>query len=193
MPWLHMPVNYSNTKPLTGNTLLHYVPCQQLKEQQANAGKELDYYRYLFNELDEAAFQENELEDIDAELSVLNNAESIKSVLTAASFVLKESDEPMVQQLKSLIQQLQTLKGVHTEINGLVARLQSVQIELSDIADELETTNDKISLNPQRLQQLNDRLNTGYKLLKKHNVLTTAELLTIQKRTGRQAATGIEY
>ncbi len=157
---------------------------QQLKEQQANAGKELDYYRYLFNELDEAAFQEEELENIDAELSVLNNAESIKSVLTAASFALKESDEPMVQQLKILIQQLQTLKGVHTEVNGLVTRLQSVQIELSDIADELETTNDKISLNPKRLQELNDRLNTGYKLLKKHNVLTTAELLSIQKELG---------
>lgn len=153
---------------------------KQLKEQQANAGKELDYYRYLFNELDEAALQENELEIIEEELQVLNNAESIKSVLTASSFALKESDEPMVQQLKSLIQQLQTLKAVHAEVNTLVSRLQSVQIELSDIADELETTNDKISLNPKRLQELNDRLNTGYKLLKKHNVLTTAELLAIQ-------------
>jgi DNA repair protein RecN (Recombination protein N) len=152
---------------------------QQLKEQQTNVGKELDYYRYLFNELDEVGLQENELENIEEELQILNNAETIKSVLTASTFALKESDEPVVQQLKSLIQQLQTLKVAHAEVNTLVSRLQSVQIELSDIADELETTNDKINLNPKRLQELNDRLNIGYKLLKKHNVLTTAELLNI--------------
>ncbi len=154
---------------------------RQLKEQQANAGKELDYYRFLFSELDEAALQENELESIDEELQILNNADSIKSVLSSSYFALKESDEPLVQQLKSLIQQLQTLKAAHAEIIALVSRLQSVHIELNDIAEELERSNDKISGNPQRLQELNDRLALGYKLLKKHSVSTTAELIAIRE------------
>lgn len=102
-------------------------------------------------------------------------------MLSASYFALKESEDPVVQQLKSLVQQLQTLKSLHSDVNSLVERLQSVQIELNDIAGELEHINDKISLNPQRLQELNDRLNAGYKLLKKHNVQTTAELIAIRE------------
>ena len=152
----------------------------QLKEQQANAGKELDYYRFLFSELDEAAIQEGEFETIDEELQILNNADSIKSVLSSSYYALKESEEPIVQQLKSLVQQLQTLKGSHSEVSALVIRLQSVQIELNDVAEELERTNDKIHGNPKRLQELNDRLALGYKLFKKHNAATTSELITIR-------------
>jgi DNA repair protein RecN (Recombination protein N) len=59
--------------------------------------------------------------------------------------------------------------------------LQSAQIELADITDEIERINDNTGLDPERLQAANDRLDAGYRLLKKHGVHTTNELLAIQK------------
>ena len=153
---------------------------QQLKDQEANANKELDYYRFLFDELEEAAFAENELEDLDQELKVLSNAENIKGVLSAVSYALNESDQPLVQQVKSLVQQLNSLKDVHTGITQLSERLQHTQVELKDIAGELEGINDHISMDAARMEEINERLSLGYKLQKKHNAGTTAELLAIQ-------------
>jgi DNA repair protein RecN (Recombination protein N) len=58
--------------------------------------------------------------------------------------------------------------------------MQSVQIELQDIAGEVERINDHVNYDPRRIEEINGRLSTGYKLLKKHGVQTTAELLTLR-------------
>jgi DNA repair protein RecN (Recombination protein N) len=58
--------------------------------------------------------------------------------------------------------------------------LQSAYVEVKDIAEELEALNDAVQMDAERMAQLTDRINLGNKLLKKHNVHTTAELLAIQ-------------
>jgi DNA repair protein RecN (Recombination protein N) len=58
--------------------------------------------------------------------------------------------------------------------------MQSVQIELQDINGELDHINDTINLDPRRIEQLNERIAVGYKLLKKHGAQTTAELLALR-------------
>jgi DNA repair protein RecN (Recombination protein N) len=154
---------------------------KQLIDQQANSNKELDYYKYLYAELEEAGLQPNELETMEQELQLLSNAENIKTVLAAGYFGLNDGELPLVQQLKIIVQQLQGLKAVNAEITAVTERLLSAQIELTDIADELETINDRISLDPERLNTVNERLALGYKLLKKHNAKTTEELIAIQQ------------
>ena len=64
---------------------------------------------FLHDELEEAAFKENELEDADAELKLLSNAEGIKGALSAVSYELNEGEQPVVQQVKRLLQQLHAL------------------------------------------------------------------------------------
>src|SRR6185436_16063149 len=39
-----------------------------------------------------------------------------------------------------------------------------------------------INYSPEKIEQLNERLSLGYKLLKKHGVKTTSELLVIQRQ-----------
>ncbi|GGH79102.1 DNA repair protein RecN (Recombination protein N) [Filimonas zeae] len=153
---------------------------EELRNQKAGFNKELDYNRFLYDELEEAALAENEMEELDKELQLLSNAEDIKNVLSRLHFDLKESETPIVSSLKQMANQLQQYQSFHAQLPGLSARLQSAQIELLDIANELSGVSDAITSDPQRLNWINDRLAIGYKLFKKHNVLTTAELLAIQ-------------
>lgn len=153
---------------------------QVWKEESLASGKEKDYHSFLFNELNEAAFKANELEDIEAELKVMNNAESIKSTLSKVYYALQESDDPITQQLKVLSNQLHTISTSHPDLEHLVARLHSAQIELQDIADEIDRFNDTIKFNPERINSMNERLSVGYKLFKKHGVNTTSELFQVQ-------------
>jgi DNA repair protein RecN (Recombination protein N) len=150
------------------------------KQQQSASNKELDYQKFLFDELEEAGFKENELEDIDADLKVMSNAENIKATLTKVFFELQESEQPVVQQIKALNNQLQTLSNFHTNITSLIERLHSAQIELQDIADEVDRLNDSVNYDADKINVLNERLALGYRLLKKHNVLTTGELLSVK-------------
>ena len=155
---------------------------EELKNKKQQFDKEADYNRFQFNELEEAAFTKNELENIDAELKLLSNAEGIKVVLNKVYSELQESENPVVRQLKALLNQLQQYSSYHPGLPGLMQRLQSSQIELQDIAGELNQISNHIHYDPEKIEQLNERLSTGYKLLKKHGVKTTNELLQIQKQ-----------
>ena len=154
----------------------------ELKLQQVQFEKEADYNRFQFMELEEAGFRENELEDADAALKIMEHAEGIKAVVNKAYFELRESEQPMVQQLKLLITQLNNFSAFHPELPAVIQRLQSTQIELQDIAGDLDRINDHIQYDPEKSVQLNDRLSLGYKLQKKHAVSSTRELLDIQEQ-----------
>lgn len=156
------------------------------KEQQAVADKELDYHKFLYDELEEAQWKADELEELDAELKVLSNAENIKAALGRIGYELNEGEQPLVQQLKVLSNQLHSIATFHTDIPVLMQRLQAVQIELRDIAGEIENLNSEIRFDEERIQVVSDRLALGYKLLKKHGVQTTAQLLDIQNSLQQQ-------
>lgn len=153
-----------------------------LKGQKQQFEKEADYNRFQYNELEEASFRENELEEIDAELKLLNNAEEIKSALSKVYFELKESESPLVQQLKVLLNQLHAYSAYHPKLPGLIERFQSAHLELQDLTGDLASISSDVNYDPKKIEQLNERLSLGYKLLKKHGVKTTGELLAIQKQ-----------
>ena len=154
---------------------------EELKEQKLKFEKELDYNQFQFNELEEAGFKENELEGLEAELKLLNDSEGIKAALSKTYYELKETETPIVQRLKILINQLRVYAS-HPQLPALIKRLESVQIELQDIAEETDRVNNQISHDPAKIEQMNERLALGYKLLKKHGAKTTNDLMEIQKK-----------
>ena len=152
----------------------------KLKADKASFEKEADFNQYLFDELTEMSFQENELEDLDKEMNLLSNAEEIKITLGETTGVLSEGDQPLIQTLRQLASKLDRFEDYHTAIKELSGRIKSTQIELQDIAQELESVSDHFNPDQERINIIQDRLDKGYKLLKKHNVATTTELLDIQ-------------
>lgn len=160
-----------------------------LQQQKNDFNKEADYNSFLLNELTELSLKENELEDLDNELKILNNSEGIKTALNKVFFELKESEQPIITTLKQLIHQINNYTEINVSIKNVVERLQSSQIELTDIAQEVENINDSIGYDEQRIQEINDKLSLGYKLLKKHGVKTTNELLEIEKQLQQKLQT----
>lgn len=152
-----------------------------LKIEQEQANKELDYNQFLFSELDELSLKENELEEIEAELKLLNNAERIKLQLSAVYDELSNAEQPVINQLKTINNKLKLLDDFHPELPNLFQRLNSAIIELQDISDELERIESQVKYDEERISILNDRLSAGYKLLKKHGFSTTAQLIDLKE------------
>ena len=160
----------------------------QLQTQQAKWDKEFAFNSFLLNELVEANFKSMEIEELANQLKELSNVERIQQALQYAQHVLLESDQALNLELKKVLQQLQGIHAVYPKVAPITERIESSYIELKDIATELSSLQDSISLNPAALEQLQERVDLGYKLLKKHQVTTTDELLAVHEQL--QASVG---
>jgi DNA repair protein RecN (Recombination protein N) len=155
---------------------------QQLVEQKAVFDQTESYKQHLLEELAALDLKEDELENIEQELKFLENAVTIKSQLDASVQALDSSDNPIVQQIKQIANNLEGISKWQPEFDGLLSRLKAAQIELVDIASELERWQDKIDFDENKIITLQERLSAGYSLQKKHKVQSTKELLAIQEQ-----------
>ncbi len=154
----------------------------ELQLQQQQLEKEMDYNQFQYQELAAADFKENELEELESELKLMSNAEAIKTALADVYQQLEESDQPLVQQVKSMANLLSHYSNFQKDLPSLIERLYSAQVELQDIASELALVNSRIHFDTEKTEQYNERLSLGYKLQKKHGVQSTGELLAIQQQ-----------
>lgn len=159
---------------------------RKLEESQQQWQKEADYKQFLFDELEQASFNSNEIEEAEQTLKQLSHAEQIKSVLQLVYSTLEEGEQPLNNDLKRLLQQLQSIAGVQPEAGALAQRMESALLELRDIAGELDSLQDKVDLDPGQLQVLQERIDLGYRLLKKHSVQTTDELVSLHRQLSEE-------
>lgn len=167
---------------------------EQLKEQQAAASRELDYHNFLLKELDELGFADQEIEDLEAELKQLTHAEDIKTAMEGAYDRLSEGEAPLIGQLKQIQSSIQSVADFHPDLPQLSQRLAAAGLELQDMAGDIARINDRLGYDGERIVWINDRLAAGYRLLKKHHLRSTAELLLLQHslRDKLVALTGLE-
>lgn len=176
---------YNNYRKLTQEL-------SSLKQQQAQFQKEADYKKFLYDELELAAFNENEIEEAEQQLKQMAHAERILNTLQAARMVLEEGEQPLLNELKRVGQQMQSIADVMPEISALQERMASALAELKDIAGELEGLENKVNLDPALMLQLQERIDTGYKLLKKHALQNTSDLVTLQAQLANELKTSFD-
>ena len=155
---------------------------RDLKSRQLEWQKAADYKNFLYEELTEAAFRTDEIEETELQLKQLTHAERIISVLRSCRGSLEDGEFPVISETRRVAQQLQSIAEVMQDVVPLQERISSVHAELKDIATELETLEQKVNLDPLLMDRLQERLDLGYKLCKKHAVNTTGDLLRLQNQ-----------
>ncbi|GAB2549403.1 DNA repair protein RecN [Rufibacter soli] len=153
---------------------------KDLEGQLAQSQKELDYNTYLLNELSEANLQAEEQESHEVELKQLEHAEEIKLKLSQALQYISESEYNAAGAMKDASHLVGQVTEYGETFQSLKERLDSCLIELNDIAGELEDAERKTEADPQRAEQLQERLDLIYTLQRKHQVRTVEELLALQ-------------
>lgn len=163
-----------------------------LLARQSRAEAEAAYVQFQFQELEEAGFRENEMEELEQEVKLLSNAESVQQFLARTTTSLSTGEEPLVSRLKSLLNEWSSFSSFHADFPALAERLRTAYVEIQELARDIERVADMVQLDPQRLEEVNNRLSLGYKLYKKHQVNTTTGLLAIQSNLATQLS-GIEH
>lgn len=171
----------------------HYLTTrQQLKEAKElaqHSHEQEDYLRFQATQLAESALKADEQEELEAEQEMLSHAEEIKRNLYMAQQCLEaDEDANTLERVKQGISALQSASKVYAKVEELTRRLDSCYLELKDIADEIGQNADEVEYDPQRLEQVEERLDTLYSLQKKHNVDSVGELIQLQKNLEQQLA-----
>ncbi len=160
----------------------HQKQLAELISRRDEFEKTESYKKHLLEELTALQLKENELENLEQELKFLENAVSIKAQIDQSIQVLESADNPIVQQLKQIANNLDSIVKWQPEFADLLNRLKAAQIELADVANELSSWQDKIDFDDKKLVLIQDRLSEGYSLQKKHKVQSTNELISIQQQ-----------
>lgn len=153
---------------------------QELIEKEAQAKKDLDYFQFQFNELEDAGLKPDEQTGMEQELEALNNAEDIKSNLSKAALNLNGGEQNLLSSLTEIKALLASMAKFKPEINELSTRINSSFIELKDISNELEALEQEIVYDPKLIESLTAKLDSIYRLQQKHQVKSVEELITIK-------------
>lgn len=152
----------------------------ELREKAEKEKADLDYFQFQFNQLEEAALQENEQSELEEELERLNHAEEIKTGFSEVFNLLDNEQLSVIQNVKDAQRAVEKIKEYIPEASELATRLESAMFELRDMADEAASLAENIEFNPARIEEVNDRLNLLYGLQQKHNVASVEELIALR-------------
>ncbi len=161
----------------------HY--CRLIREVEENRQKEakskgeLDYFRYLLDELVKAGLKSGEQEEAEQRLGIISHTEEIKSGLFHAAEKTGSAEVNILSLLSEVITGLTSVSRYHPAIENLTSRLKNNQIDIKDILKETEKLEDEIHYDPGESLRLTQRLDLIYNLEKKHQARTVEELLFI--------------
>ena len=152
-----------------------------------------DYIRFQLEQLEEANLSVGEQEELEQETDTLSHAEEIKAGLFRVGQLLTSDEGSLLAGLKESLNTMLSLQKVYSPATELAERLESTYIELKDVSQEVSSQEEDVEFNPERLEEVNDRLNLIYTLQQKHRVTTVEELLALTEEYAAKLAAITSY
>lgn len=154
---------------------------QEAVTTSENNQEEQDYIAFQLQQLEEFNPQTGEDDELQQESELLSHAEEIKTALYQAENLLNGEEDGILNALRTIRQQLQSLTRIYGPAEELEQRIDSTFIELKDLSEECSSQAEQIEYNPERLEYVNARLDKLYSLEQKHHVNSSDALLDVLK------------
>ncbi len=151
----------------------------RLKAEFESDNTDREYLKFQLEGLEGAKLINGEQEELEKEADILDHAEEIKQELFGASQILSGDEEGCIQKLRLALQSLRSAQKNYPQAQELAERLDSCLIELKDIAATVDDAQENVNFDPTRMEQVNERLDLIYSLLKKHKKESIAQLLEL--------------
>ncbi len=137
---------------------------QQLQQLAGNSDSQTELLNYQLNELEELDLQEDELEQLHQEHKQLSNAGELLQNCQAALELLDANN------LASAQNQLEPIQHFDPKLTTANELINTAIIQTDEATAELRHYLDTADLDPERLQQVEQRLEKIYDLARKHHI-----------------------
>lgn len=151
-----------------------------------------DFIAYQFNELENMRLIPGETESLEAERNLQANAGELRERMQAVTGPLSENSGgsalELLRQGVSALSLLSERFSEDTSIDwhNLTERLESARLEVADIASTVAMAESRLDADPERLQEIEERLSQLYSLQTKHHVDSADGLIELYDRLGAQ-------
>lgn len=148
--------------------------------EKETLGKEQEYNLYLYNELENAKLQPGIQLEWEEEVEKLSKIEFLKENLSKIITVSNQEELGLFANLNEIKSSLQKLAAISQDFKILNERINISILEIEDIISENEKLAENLIDDPEKLETLNNKLQTIYDLQKKHQVNSVEDLIQIQ-------------
>jgi DNA repair protein RecN (Recombination protein N) len=152
----------------------------KLKESLQKASADEDYLNFQLQELEELNLQEGELQENQDKLSLLENAEEIGGTLSEISNLILNSDEAIVDNLRTSESELLKLSRKFPSAGTWAERIRQNLIDLEDVASEMHYQANSLEHDPSDQQRLAERVDEIIRLMTKHRIQSESEMIALQ-------------
>lgn len=143
----------------------------------------LELLRYQVAELENLNPQADEFEALDNEYTRLANASHLIEATQTVYSQLADDDQAIGVQSRRLESELRELGRYDNRLFAIVELLETASIQLDEAGNELRHYLDKLELDPERLQQVEQRLSAMHDLARKHHIQPEALAAHLQNLT----------
>ncbi|MFL9949141.1 DNA repair protein RecN [Paraburkholderia agricolaris] len=122
---------------------------------------------WQLTELDKLSPQSGEWEEVNTEHRRLSHSANLIDGVQGALGALSESDEAMITHLASIVSKVRDLAEIDPALNDVLAALEPAEIQLQEAAYSLSHYAQKLELDPDRLAQVEKRLDALHSAARK--------------------------
>jgi DNA repair protein RecN (Recombination protein N) len=143
----------------------------ELREREGARERDLDLLRFELAEIDATAPDATEERELAAERGRLRHAEGLRGAAGGALGLLaggEDGDGGVAGLLAEAEAKLAGVDGVDRELDAIAERAREAAVELTDLAGELRAYLEGVQAEPDRLQQVEERLEAIERLKRKH-------------------------
>lgn len=130
---------------------------KKIKEQIQTDVDNLDYLKYRFNELKSLNLIEGELDQLEEELKILDNYETIYNTMYSIKTTFKDQD--ILESLYDIKNMIQKLAAFDNKMMPLVDVVNNSYYELEDVEQTINDSFKKLDFDNDRLNEINERIN----------------------------------
>lgn len=150
---------------------------QELQQRKLTLEKEHDFIQFQIQEIQTMNLKENEIEQLEEQIKIIENQAHITKLVQESSFLLSESESNAIELLQRINSNFSQLSNYNSSFSSLHERLISVIEELKDINSEVSDNEISIEITESEFEEMNRRFSDAQRLLKKHGLSSTEELL----------------
>lgn len=145
-----------------------------------------EFLRYQYDMLVNASLQPGELEELENERKLLANMAQVKASLQLIGGALTYGDTNADDLVREAAAEASQIASYVDDGEVLADRLEALRVELRDIAATFADADGALSDDPARLDEVEERLNLLYDLLRRQQAETIEQLIEIRDRLANE-------
>lgn len=139
-----------------------------------------EFLRFRHKRLKDARLVAGELEELEHERELLVNMADVKSTLGTVIGNLIDNEENVDSLLRQTVDEAERLGDLIEDADSMTERLRSLRVEVQDIAATFAEYDRDLACNPERLDEVEERLNVLYDLLRRQKAESVEQLITMR-------------